>query len=497
MAIGAGLEGAGRKDIVGESLRISDFLAKQKAAEEAAKMRQQLESVQLPVRAAGAAPVEVAPVTTVPVREVPEGIGAQAEGVGMQTEGIGPQDALQQIQQREQEQVVDVRDVPAVKSLDPYPSAQNLLMEVARINGWLSEVGGVPTISMGNMAMAQKAISQDLNLHKAINELALQDVTTTIAQMESALADPKLKDDQRAQLEGQLDMANKKKNSFLNAVNTTDHEIRRRLATTQAKAVAEKPETTDIVEAQVLQKARADGLESLNPAEKAIYDKAIAVSKGVQVAVGAGEKKYEEEFGAASVKTLTDAIANGRKARETLNKFDVMANLLKKVETGKFAGVKKTVSQLASGFGLDIDPGLGDVEAFDSMANQLALSLKDQLPGPMSDADREFLQRSTVELTKTREGNKQLVEIGKRIASRNIEAARLAQNMAKDAKKRGGRFDLVEYEAELDNRYRSVDAPSLFEGMGEVAPQGQIIEVKNPETGETEVWDLTKEERIR
>jgi hypothetical protein len=123
-------------------------------------------------------------------------------------------------------------------------------------------------------------------------------------------------------------------------------------------------------------------------------------------------------------------------AQAKLDRAARMEQLLTNISTGKFEGVKKDAAAVAQAFGITIDPNLGDKEAFEALSNQLALEARNPsggagMPGAMSDKDREFLLQITPNLTKTPDGNRQIIETAKKLAKRDADVARLAREYRK------------------------------------------------------------------
>lgn len=134
------------------------------------------------------------------------------------------------IQEKKDLEIRAVDELPIMKELEPYPSAKGRLMQLAEANGWIKMIGGVATISNKQMQLAQGIIAGDLNLRKQINELALNDITQNIQALQQAKLDPKLKEEDAANIDAQLVQLAEEQNSKLNAVNMMDREIQRGLA---------------------------------------------------------------------------------------------------------------------------------------------------------------------------------------------------------------------------------------------------------------------------
>lgn len=139
------------------------------------------------------------------------------------------------------------------------------------------------------------------------------------------------------------------------------------------------------------------------------------------------ERVIGEEFG----KQYTEMQQGSFAASGTLNRLDRMESLLSNIETGKLAGVEKTIGELGEAFGVDVE-GLDETQAFTALSNELALQMRNPaggagMPGAMSDADREFLRSTVPNLQNTQGGNRLILEYGRRMARRQQEVAARAR----------------------------------------------------------------------
>jgi hypothetical protein len=128
----------------------------------------------------------------------------------------------------------------------------------------------------------------------------------------------------------------------------------------------------------------------------------------------------------------------GLSANQTLGKYDRLDMLARSIETGRLAGVQKSLNEVAQALGVDV-AGLDETQAFQALTNQLALEMRNPsggagMPGAMSDADRNFLVRT---VPNTPGGNRQIIEYARAVAKRNQDVARLARQY----KSKHGSFD--------------------------------------------------------
>ena len=96
-------------------------------------------------------------------------------------------------------------------------------------------------------------------------------------------------------------------------------------------------------------------------------------------------------------------------------------------------GLKKAAQTL---FGVDVQ-GVPEGELIQRTTAKIALSLKDSLPGPMSDSDRQFLMDLPPGLTTSPEGMRRVVNLGLAQRQWEIERAKAAQSYAS---RNGGRL---------------------------------------------------------
>jgi hypothetical protein len=193
-----------------------------------------------------------------------------------------------EMEEQEEQQVRSVEELPAMKQLKDTPTAYNRLMDIARANNWIQDVGGVPTISNKQLKIAQGIISTDLKLNKEINELALGDITQQITGLKQSMLDPKMKEEERAQAQTQVESLVGQQTTYLNAVNMLDREIQKELA-------VRKPTAPSVKTKELMYQDEAGNYRwgLLDESGKVIKDLRSAtqgeISKGKGKALGANE----------------------------------------------------------------------------------------------------------------------------------------------------------------------------------------------------------------
>lgn len=161
-------------------------------------------------------------------------------------------------------------------------------------------------------------------------------------------------------------------------------------------------------------------------------------SNQTRIVIEGGKAAQKESEEASKVNTryygkVYEEIRNtGQAAASTLASI---ANAEQALSSGKFRsgmgaetvlGLKKA----ARFIGIDMD-GVADAEVFQSLGNKLTLAAKidggkNLMPGSLSDNDLRFLQSLSPNLGKTLEGNKRLLDIMRKLATRAVRISQLA-----------------------------------------------------------------------
>ena len=161
-------------------------------------------------------------------------------------------------------------------------------------------------------------------------------------------------------------------------------------------------------------------------------------SNQTRIVIEGGKAAQKESEEASKVNTkyygkVYDEIqASGKAAASTLASI---ANAEQALSSGKFRsgmgaetvlGLKKA----ARFIGIDMD-GVADAEVFQSLGNKLTLAAKTEggknlMPGSLSDNDLRFLQALSPNLGKTPGGNKRLLDIMRKLATRAVRISKLA-----------------------------------------------------------------------
>lgn len=166
------------------------------------------------------------------------------------------------------------------------------------------------------------------------------------------------------------------------------------------------------------------------------------------------EKAFDKETGTQLAKDFVKAQQSIATSSRTLGMLKVMERTLDdpNLYTGTggetVQGLKKMAGTL---FGINVQ-GVSSGEVAANLAKEIALGMKDKLPGPMSNSDRDFLVDISPGLRNSPEGNRQIIKIG--MLSKQYEIDR-ARAQIEYAKRNRGRTDVGVYDAinEVDARY--------------------------------------------
>jgi len=144
---------------------------------------------------------------------------------------------------------------------------------------------------------------------------------------------------------------------------------------------------------------------------------------------GAEKQVVGDYFG----KTYTNLLEADIKSRGRVGKLERVSDLLDKVQTGKFSEYGLELSKGFKDLGFPVGDKVGNIEAANSLMQQLALEFKNAsgenaMPGSMSDADREYLNTASGKLTNTPEGRALMLETARALAKRDKEIAQLARD---------------------------------------------------------------------
>ncbi|MFW7342865.1 hypothetical protein V0R37_15155 [Pollutimonas sp. H1-120] len=187
-------------------------------------------------------------------------------------------------------------------------------------------------------------------------------------------------------------------------------------------------------EAKALEKAKAEAdlAEVVDEnGGKRFVPRAQVLEGGYKSAPSSANAAYDEAQ-AKQYSTLSDQLTKmGMEAPMTLAKLDRVEQLIGDFDGGKLTGIAMSAAEIGNSLGIKLDPKLGDKQAASALMNEMALKLKNagganQMPGAMSDADRQFLLTMSPQLSQSSEGRKTIIETYRALAHREQQVARMA-----------------------------------------------------------------------
>ncbi len=147
-----------------------------------------------------------------------------------------------------------------------------------------------------------------------------------------------------------------------------------------------------------------------------------------------GEKAYEQTVGKGYGETMLDIQKQGRSAQNSITSLKLME---KAIETpGFYSGAASdavtSARKVAVSLGVTDAASAAPNELFTKISNKLVLDLAGGSLGTgFSNADRDYLAASVPNLANTPEGNKQIIQIMKKVEGRRAEVAKFARDYAK------------------------------------------------------------------
>jgi hypothetical protein len=144
------------------------------------------------------------------------------------------------------------------------------------------------------------------------------------------------------------------------------------------------------------------------------------------------EDKQSQVYGGGLGEVRKEIQTAGFKAPVVLSNLNRMEQLLRGIDGGTLAPTGAQIANIAQGFGINLDPRLGDKEAAESLAREMALSLRQPGSGPMTDKDFENFMQIVPSLSKTAQGRSQIITTLRAKVQRDVQIAKMARDYAKN-----------------------------------------------------------------
>jgi hypothetical protein len=210
------------------------------------------------------------------------------------------------------------------------------------------------------------------------------------------------------------------------------------LAIAARNAAASEAQAKAREEANRIKAANEPLVPGATPDAPPTENPAYAPAKGKEAAAVETAKvqpKLLQYQGEQAIKDHGETQQAASKARADLNDLNRLDELLKGVETGKMTAMSQEAKAWAkaAGFNLDtlgVKDDVGNTQAAQSLLNRMTLQMRSAgegggMPGAMSDADRQFLQKIPPDLSTTPEGRRLIVDYMKRVNQRTVEVANI------------------------------------------------------------------------
>lgn len=150
-----------------------------------------------------------------------------------------------------------------------------------------------------------------------------------------------------------------------------------------------------------------------------------------------GDKAYGDKLAGGAADYYQGLQNAGQQAAAKIGTMQQVGKLLQGVDGGSLTPAGLEVARAANSLGFKIDGNLANKEASVALSNQIALGFKDMIPGPLSNADRDYLGKMAPSLAQSAEGRVKLIDAYTKTYQRQQQVA----GMARQWQQRFGRID--------------------------------------------------------
>ena len=151
------------------------------------------------------------------------------------------------------------------------------------------------------------------------------------------------------------------------------------------------------------------------------------------------ESEWEKGMGKFGVETFTNIQNEASSAQDLLANTVVLENLMAdpSFSSGALAEQKMSYAKIIEALGGDA-ADVGTLEAFRAVTSKLILdSMGGSLGAGFSEGDRKFVEGMGAQLSTSKQGNKMIIDLNRKIASRKLEIASFADKYVRE----NGRID--------------------------------------------------------
>jgi hypothetical protein len=122
----------------------------------------------------------------------------------------------------------------------------------------------------------------------------------------------------------------------------------------------------------------------------------------------------------------------GYDAPAKLARLDRMESLLAGIDGGAAAPALADIASFANSLGVKLDPKLGNKQAAEALAREMASTLRQPGTGPMTDKDFDNFLKQVPSLSKTAEGRTEIIKTLRSAVARDQIAAKFARDYARN-----------------------------------------------------------------
>lgn len=218
------------------------------------------------------------------------------------------------------------------------------------------------------------------------------------------------------------------------------------------------PEAPSELDRLMSQAGLQPGSPEAQAAARAVLDRrGMAPQTNVNV-----DNRAETALMRADTDTLKAVNEGVNQALSLRNVFDRAGQALRTAPEGQGAQLAPFLGQAARTLGMDI-PGTTEAEVLRSITNQLASLQRIPGSGATTDTDMRLFLQSVPRLGNTRDGNMALLDMGRRLAERRIEEARIWRQHV-------GQPDLIDRLNALPPVFRDDERAMLAGAPAQAAP---------------------------
>lgn len=167
-------------------------------------------------------------------------------------------------------------------------------------------------------------------------------------------------------------------------------------------------------------------IQQVNTGDKVLLEDRLGNRRSIDI--DRSTPAVEQGTAESAVKQATELGGKATLAYQNLGRVGQLQQMLERIETGRLEGIKTDLRSWGDAFGIPVDESLGEAQAFTALVSGLAVAARQDMPGQMSNADRDFIVQQAPELIKTKHANRVLLEMIAGAEEAKIAASDWASN---------------------------------------------------------------------